>query len=290
MSRWMAIGLVLLFAIGAIASACGGGGDGGEATKQPARESATAPPGPDETPEATAGTPSNSAGAAAIEALVRAQTDASNNKDVDGFVAAFADSYYDDLGVSRDDARALVATFIGVPQVDVTKISAIDISRNTATALVDSDEGVIVSREQYSFARVGDRWLIAGIEELPVDVPAEAAVVEMRLDEYAFEFDSQAASDGDFVFNVTNTGAQPHEVELMRLPAGVTAQQLSDRENVPAGVETIGLFGPLEPLELRPIVFAQPLEPGNYALVCYLSTPDGVSNAALGMVKDLVVP
>lgn len=290
MSRRIAIALVLFLTFGVIGGACGdGGGDDKSATNEPTSVSTTPPSSTGETPESTAGTPSNaSSDARAIEAVVRAQTDANNNKDVDAFVGAFSDSYYDDLGVSRADARALVATFIGVPQVDVTSISAIEVSGDNATAQVDSNEGVIVSREQYSFVRVGGQWRVAKIEELPVEVDA-ANAVDLSLAEYNFVFDQNAAKDGNVVFNVSNAGVQAHEIELMKLPDGVDAQDLRDREDLPAGVETIGLFGPLDPGEKRTLAFAGKLDAGHYALVCYLSDPSGQSHASFGMVKDLTV-
>ena len=291
MSRRLASALVLFVAIGIVAGACGGGGgDKKDATKVATNVGASGTASSTgETPEPTAGTPSNgSSDAQAIEAVVRAQTNANNNKDVDGFMAAFADSYYDDLGVSRDDARSLVATFIGVPQVEITNISAIEVSGDDATAQVDSNEGVFLSSEKYSFAREVGRWRIAKIEELPVQADT-ANAVDMDLVEYSFLFDESAAQDGDVVFYVANSGAQPHEIELMKLPDGVNAQDLRDREDVPAGVQTLGLFGPLDPGESRVLALASKLDAGRYALVCYLSDPSGQSHAALGMVKDLTV-
>jgi hypothetical protein len=293
MSRWLAVGLVLFVAFGVVTNACGGGGgDKNDATKAPTSASTVktgTPPG-DETPEPTTGgtQASGRSDLVAIENVVGAQTDANNNKDVDAFVAAFSDSYYADLGVSRDDARALVTTFIGIPHVDITNISAVQVSGDNATAQVDSNEGVFLSREKYSFVRETGQWKIAKIEELPVDADTSNAV-GLSLVEYNFVFDENAAKDGDVVFSVSNTGAQRHEIELMKLPSGVTAEQLKDRENVPAGVEAIGLFGPLDPGEKRTLAFATKLDVGHYALVCYLSDPSGQSYASFGMVEDLVV-
>ena len=268
MSRWPVVfALLVLLTAGLAASVgCGGGDKGGAAT----------------------GTPSSAA--AAIEAAVRAQAEANNNKDVDSFVALLSDSFINDqLHVSRQEARDLVAQFIGEPLVEITRVSTPDVSGDSATADVDSNEGVIVSRERYSFARENGQWLIAGVEDLPVDVPDSARAVDLRLVDNAYQFDDQAVKDGSFVFNVTNAGTQQHEVELMRLPAGVNAQQLIDPENNPAGVETIGLFGPLEARELRPIVFSGPLEPGNYALVCYLTDVNSVPFSQLGMLRGFTV-
>ena len=287
MSRSLACGLALLGLLAVAMTACGGG-DKNDATKSPtaAPASATAAGA---TPGSTApGTPATGGDASAIEALIRRQTDANNNKDVDAFVAAFAESYYADLGVSRDDARALVTTFIGVPQVDITSVSSIEVSGDRATAQVDSNEGVFLSSEKYSFVREAGQWRVAKIDELPVQADT-ANAVDMSLVEYSFAFDAGALSDGEAVFNVRNNGAQAHEVELLKLPAGADAQGVRDREDLPAGVETVGLFGPLDPGESRVIAFSQKLAPGNYAVVCYLSDPSGQPHSAIGMVKDVTV-
>lgn len=282
--RWLAGSLLLAAAFGV---ACGGdGGDGGaDATSRPTGQ-ATAGPTQEQPPSETADA-TTSADVAAIEALVRQQTDAFNARDVNGFVASFSDSYYEALGVTREDAAALVSIFIGVPQVEITAITAVTIAGDGATAEVASAEGVISSLEQYTVVRQDGTWLVAAIDELPVET--DAALVELSMFEYGYDFDAEQFS-GDAAFDVSNNGTQPHEIELMRLPDGVSADDVRDRENVPAGVEVVGLFGPLEPGENRKLVFAGGLPAGDYALVCYLTTVTGESNAQLGMVSSLVVP
>lgn len=288
-SRPVAFVLFALLTAGLAAAGCGGGGNGGS-TKTgtpPVIETTSPTPADAATPAGTPPTPS--ADAAAIEALVRAQAAANNNKDVDGFLAAFADRYFtDEIHVTRGDARALVAQFIGEPEVVITRVANIDISGDSATAEVESNEGVILSRERYSLVRENGQWLIAFIEELPVQIDASGAV-DLRLVEYAFQLDGQAVQDGSFVFSVTNAGAQQHEVELMRLPDDVNAQQLVDPENKPAGVDTIGLFGPLDPGASATLAFTGALQPGRYALVCYLPDTSGTLHSGLGMVSGFTV-
>jgi len=285
----IAIAFVLFLTIGVTGGACGDGKESDEgATGEPTSRSVAETPGSDQTPEATSGTPAGSADGGAIEALVYFQAHANNTKDVPGFVGAFSDAYYADLGVSRSDAISLVSIFIGVPQVEVMSISEIEVAGDNATAQVDSNEGVIVSRERYTFVREAGEWRIVAIEELPVE-PTAGRAVALRLVEYAFEFEEEQLQGGGYVLNVSNEGTQPHEIELMKLPSGVVADDLKNRDAVPAGVEVIGLFGPLDPAEVRTLVFADDLPAGSYALVCYLSTPTGQSNASLGMVRDLVI-
>jgi hypothetical protein len=68
----------------------------------------------------------------------------------------------------------------------------------------------------------------------------------------------------------------------------VNAQQLIDPASKPAGVETIGLFGPLRRASCG-IVFSGPLESGNYALVCYLTDANSVPYSRLGMLRGFTV-
>jgi hypothetical protein len=222
--------------------------------------------------------------------VVRAQARANNNGDVDSFVALLSDSFISEqLHVSREEARDLVGEFIGQPFVEITQIANTSISGDSATAEVDSNEGVIVSREIYTFARENGQWLIAGVEDLPVDLPASATTVDLQILDNTYQFDEAAVKSGSFAFNVTNDGQQPHEVELMRLPAGATTAQLIDPKNKPVGVQTLGLFGPLEPAEQRPMVLSQVLEPGDYAIVCYLTGEGGISHSRLGMIRGFTV-
>jgi hypothetical protein len=280
------LSLVALTTLLLAAVACGGDVGDDKPTQVPTG-GATEPIGVTGTP-GVEGTVTPNADALAIEELIRRQTDANNAKDIDGFVASFSDSYYSNLGVSREEARDLVSIFIGIPQVEITGISGIEVGGETAIAEVRSNEGVFVSRELYAFTNQDGRWLVEGVEELPVD-PGDARIVELQLTEYSFEFDEARTQGGGYAFNVSNAGTQPHEIELMQLPAGVTAADLTDRENVPAGVVAIGLFGPLDAGEQQTLVFAGDLPPGNYALVDYLSTETGQSNAQLGMVRDFIV-
>jgi hypothetical protein len=286
MPRLASVGLVLFLSLGVWVSACGGDDGGDDPTALPTSRETAGSETPSDTPAATGA--ASSEDAEAIHAVVRRQADANNRKDIDAFVASFSDSYYDALGISRDDAKALVSVFIGVPQVEVTEVRSIEIESGNAIAEVDSNEGAFVSRERYTFVRQGARWLIESIEELPVDA-GDSRTIDLTLSEYKFEFDPEAARDPDFAFTTTNAGATPHEVELLKLPAGVNAAGVRDRENLPSGVEVIGLFGPLDAGSGGMIVFAKDLAPGHYALVCYLSAPSGQSNAQLGMVADLTI-
>jgi hypothetical protein len=281
----------VLLGIGlAAGAACGGGGGKGSPAKTGTPPPTGTPLNIEASPTSESGTPSAARDAAAIEAVVRAQAQANNSRDIDGFVALFSDSYLSDqLHVSRQNARDLVAQFIGEPLVEITNVTNIDVTGDNATAQVDKNGGVIVKRQRYSFLRENGQWRVAGVLDLPVDVPDSPRTVALKLVENRFDFDDQAVKDGAFVFHVTNAGAQPHEVQLKRLPAGVEAQQLVDPQRTPAGVETIGLFGPLAAGELRPLVFAQPLSPGRYAMICYLPDTSGTSHAQLGMVRAFTV-
>jgi hypothetical protein len=286
----LALTLLLLSSLAATVACGGGGGDNGAATKTPGPAASREPSATSTSAQTPGASASPSTDAEAIDALVRAQTAANNNKDIDGFLVAFADSYFtDEIHVSREEARGLVAQFIGVPKVVITKIPTIGVTGDTAEATVDSNEGVIVSSERYHFVRQNGQWRITSVEELPVTVEG-ARVVDLTLSEYAFQFDASQISQGGYAFNVTNAGTQSHEVELLKLPEGTTAQELVDPKNEPAGAETVGLFGPLDPGKSATLAFAEDLPSGSYAMVCYLPDPSGTLHSQLGMLRLFTAP
>lgn len=92
---------------------------------------------------------------------------------------------------------------------------------------------------------------------------------------------------GRQVFRVTNAGGAEHALVVISLPEEVPpiAEQLrsGDRRGVPTFAK----------LPSRPPgsddVFAVELAAGRYALVCFVTDPDGVSHALKGMASEFRV-
>ena len=131
----------------------------------------------------------------------------------------------------------------------------------------------------------------------PAEPPADLAV-EMR--EYTYVGLPERVAPGPQVWAVTNTGAQPHELALLRAPAGTTFDQVMavlmappDATPVPGGVGfaalvPVGGVGYLSPG--RTAWGVLDLAPGTYVALCF--TPDresGMPHAAMGMVAVFAV-
>ena len=95
---------------------------------------------------------------------------------------------------------------------------------------------------------------------------------------------------------VTNGGPQPHEVAILKLEGGFTAEQLralflDESAELPAGPPPFKSAGGVAGLANGMKSWAEvDLDAGNYALICFV--PDattGAPHAALGMLKGITV-
>jgi hypothetical protein len=148
--------------------------------------------------------------------------------------------------------------------------------------LIPSDDGI-------SHLMKGMIRKVAVVEtERPADVPV--GDVAMTLHDYSFTL-SDPLRAGTRIIEVRNEAAQDHEIELIRLAPGRTAQDvlawLKDEEGPPPGVP----LGGVAPLEPRGVSWFQPdLEPGRYMLICFV--PDEKSCRAHfthGMLREIDV-
>ena len=114
--------------------------------------------------------------------------------------------------------------------------------------------------------------------------------VTMTLDEFRFGFD-RPISAGSHTIRVKNVGAQSHEVELVKLAPGKTAQQMVEwvdkRNGPPPGLPMGGVVGLRSGAEAQ---FSADFEPGTYALICFFpDSKDGKPHFVHGMIKEFTV-
>jgi hypothetical protein len=133
---------------------------------------------------------------------------------------------------------------------------------------------------------------------LPIEVtgsPAPAAGepspdVVLTLKDFEFEL-SKPLTPGEHVIKVVTAQGQPHELVLVRLGDGVTAQQVVATEmGQNKGPRPSYTFvGGVAPMEAgRHAYIHARLEPGNYALICFIpDAKDGKPHFAHGMVKEI---
>lgn len=135
----------------------------------------------------------------------------------------------------------------------------------------------------------------------PIEVPEpaeEAAPVEaegtLELSEMAFELPE--GFDGNGTFEVANVGAELHETGIVKLDDGRTGQDVVDYFDFTQGPPVpgeephvaAGGFGANHPGRSGHMELA--LEPGDYVLICFITTPEFQTHLSLGMWEEFTVP
>ncbi len=114
--------------------------------------------------------------------------------------------------------------------------------------------------------------------------------VTMTLHDYSFTL-SRPLTAGKHLIEVRNNGGQPHEIELVRLVPGKTAQEVLAWVHKPEGTPPGLPLGGVAPLGRGGVNwFEVDLEPGKYALICFLpDSKDGKPHFMHGMVQEIEV-
>ena len=118
-------------------------------------------------------------------------------------------------------------------------------------------------------------------------------VVEINASEYKFEAPDQIPA-GLTLFKMNDTGKELHHVTLIKLDSGKTFDDfLAGMKNMKPGTPPPGWVipagGPNAAAPGSSSSLIQVLEPGNYAIVCFIPDAKGVPHVAHGMAKPLTV-
>ena len=119
-----------------------------------------------------------------------------------------------------------------------------------------------------------------------------ANVVTLRAKDFAFEGPTEVPA-GLTTFRLMNLGPEIHHAQIIKLDEGKTgadfAAALKAGGPPPGWARVAG--GPNAPLPGQESNATSVLEAGNYALVCFVDTPDKVPHLMKGMIHDFkVVP
>jgi hypothetical protein len=191
----------------------------------------------------------------------------------------------------QDFATALsIITFVGGP-TGVAAGGTQTISANLAPGnymaicFVTSDDGVphFAKGMVAAFSVTGT----ASAAQLP------AASASLTLQDFSF-VGIETLPTGPQVVAVTNKGPQPHEATIVKLDAGVTADQARSQMAALTGPATsvpfsdIGGIAAIAANSTANVTINLP--PGNYAFVCYVPDPaSGKGHFQLGMIGGLTV-
>jgi hypothetical protein len=124
-------------------------------------------------------------------------------------------------------------------------------------------------------------------EAAPPTAP-EAGVV-IQLVDYAFRI-SAPLTAARHMIRVENTGAEPHEVGLLKLEPGKTMQDFEAWVRNLQGPPPASLVGGVASFVANTdAYFEVDLTPGDYVLLCLVTAPDGRSHAEHGMIQHIRV-
>ena len=123
------------------------------------------------------------------------------------------------------------------------------------------------------------------------------ADVTVALSDYKFETTGPVTAAGTHTFKVTNTGPQPHEIEILRFAPGKTMKDVGEfmtamaGPNPPAGPPPVDLIGGVSAgLPKQVSYFMANLTPGKYVMLCFLGdAKDGKPHLEHGMVREFEV-
>jgi plastocyanin len=146
--------------------------------------------------------------------------------------------------------------------------------------------GTQVDRFRAYFVEENGTLLLDEEQTLPVegaDVTIEATMID-----FAFDLSQDTVpADTLVAFTLPNEGQYPHELAIVRLPEGITVEQVLADPALEDQVQFIG-GAYAEPGETGHFAL-EGLEPGTYTAVCFVDVPDGIPHVMRGMVAELTV-
>lgn len=262
--------------------------------------------GSDNTPAASASPTAAAADedAARIEQTIRDGIAAWNGKDAPTFLALFTDKavseiFGQDEPATREEIATALPNFIGDPPLELRELTS-DADGETGEAEVLWVSAPFLEHIRFSMVQDAGEWKIDAQDYVDVEnVPDGTTVVNVDVNEFAFgvvpDDIISANATGTVAFDINNVGEQTHHFGMARLPAeGDIQTLLMSEEDVP-GLEIVGFTDEIAPGERnRAWVFVEQLEPGRYAMVCFLPDTtegsEGSPHAFKGMFKEFTIP
>jgi hypothetical protein len=215
------------------------------------------------------------------------------NDALDIHVAAFddvqaLDSFPDDRDIvavfdAMDDAEAEVREQVSTPE--------------GAAALFESDEGDDpINQVEDQLAELGfsecaaegdDSESFEG-RELTDAERASATTLDVTAVEFSFTGVPAELPSGPLVLTFTNGGDLEHEIGIVKIKDGVSAEDAiakgkADRDDE-SYIETF-VGGAFSQPDAEAAEFTDVLEPGLYGYACFIETDDGQTHASLGMIS-----
>jgi hypothetical protein len=149
-----------------------------------------------------------------------------------------------------------------------------------------------VAAETGTPSQYSSRYNQTGQTAESVEVAGSIPEVRIDAEDYSFTM-PETINAGWARIILTNSGAEPHHIQFMRLNDGVTANQFMEALNQDIGpalamVKEVGGVAPIHPGGLASAVLNLPV--GDYVVLCFIPSPsDQTPHLAKGMFKSLKV-
>jgi plastocyanin len=115
-----------------------------------------------------------------------------------------------------------------------------------------------------------------------------AETVSVTGTEYAFDLSATPNAETQEV-TFENAGQEDHNLIFAKINEGYTLDDALKAEGEKGTAEEVGFTVAKPGEEGKPIEIKKPLEPGNYAMVCTVSTKDGPPHFELGMTEEFTI-
>jgi hypothetical protein len=190
------------------------------------------------------------------------------------------------------DARLSLETAVGEEDEAAVEQGLTDLETE-APADIEDDTVFVVDTFQEEGQRAfrNDEFVaaLAEVDEYVID-NCDMQRIDVNGLEYSFEGIPEELEAGQVGIVFTNDGEEPHELLILRFNDDTTESldeivQLPEREARELVTDAAGTFAESGQTTRT---FAD-LEPGRYAAVCFVPTPDGVPHAHEGMLAEFEV-
>ena len=118
--------------------------------------------------------------------------------------------------------------------------------------------------------------------------PARPAQVVVTATDFEFSAPDTIAS-GLNIFRLVNHGAEPHHISLFRLDSAHTLQDLQALPEGASPAWLVAVGGPNAATPGDSVRATMDLEPGNYAMLCFIPSSDMKPHFMKGMIRPLTV-
>lgn len=184
----------------------------------------------------------------------------------------------------RRHARLTARALLGSPVPDRGRFAGSSRARRAAAVVLAAAAAVV--------AGCGDTDAATSTSARPSAGAAPAASLAVVAEDHTFDLDTTTVVAGRTPLTLTNRGAQPHQLMVVRLPVGTSLDDLvaAGADGPAAAAALVDHAGGINAVQPGATATGYAdLQPGSYAVLCFIPLPDGGSHLHEGMAAALTV-